>query len=58
MRQPGTANIKTAFEYKLISGYGGGKFGPEDTITREQVMTIAARAMDITGLHVRLAGKK
>ncbi len=46
--------IKTAVEYKLISGYDNGKFGPNDKITREQAMTIIARAMNITGLKAGL----
>ncbi|MFZ5600765.1 MAG: leucine-rich repeat protein [Bacillota bacterium] len=47
--------IKTAVEYKIISGYGDGKFGPSDKITREQAMSMAARAMNITGLKVQFA---
>ena len=47
--------VKTAVEYKLISGYGEGKFGPMDKITREQAMTIIARAMKMTGLESGLA---
>ena len=48
-------SIKTAVEYKLISGYGNGKFGPNDKITREQAMTMVARAMGITGLKAEFA---
>ncbi len=47
--------VKTATEYKLISGYGNGKFGPNDKLTREQAATIIARAMNITGLKVQFA---
>lgn len=46
--------IKTAVEYNLITGYGNGKFGPMDKITREQAMTMVARAMEITGLDTEL----
>ena len=46
--------IRIAADYNLISGYGNGKFGPMDKITREQAMTIIARAMKITGLKVEL----
>lgn len=46
--------IKTALEYKLISGYGADRFGPADNVTREQAMTIIARAMCITGLRAEL----
>lgn len=45
--------IKTAVEYKIISGYGDSKFGPSDKITREQAMSMVARVMSITGLKVQ-----
>ena len=44
--------VYIAHEYGIISGYGNGKFNPEDTITREQAFTMIARAMKITGLTV------
>ena len=47
--------IRTAFEYKLVSGYDAAKFGPKDSITREQAMAIIARAMKVTPLKVELA---
>ncbi|HEX3030287.1 MAG TPA: S-layer homology domain-containing protein, partial [Clostridia bacterium] len=47
--------INTAVKYKIITGYGNGKFGPMDKITREQAVTMIARAMNITGLKVKLA---
>ncbi|SFG06678.1 Listeria/Bacterioides repeat-containing protein [Desulfotomaculum arcticum] len=47
--------IKTAAEYGIISGYANGSFGPADKITREQAMTMIARAMKITGLKAELA---
>lgn len=47
--------IKTAAEYKIIYGYGNGKFGPDDIITREQAATMIARAMNITGLKAQLS---
>ncbi len=50
--------IKTAVEYRLISGYGGGKFGPMDKITREQAMTMIAKAMEITGLKPELGAEE
>lgn len=43
--------IRTASQYGIISGYGNGKFGPMDKITREQAMIMIARAMKITGLE-------
>lgn len=46
--------IRAAHEYGLISGYDDGTFGPNDFITREQAMTIIAKAMNLTGLKNRL----
>ena len=46
--------IKTASDYGIITGYPNGAFGPNDTITREQAMTMIARAMKITGLDVSM----
>ncbi len=46
--------IKTAFEYNLVSGYNAENFRPKDSITREQAMSIIARAMKITPLKVEL----
>ncbi len=43
--------VKTAAGYGIINGYGDGTFGPTDRITREQAMTMLARAMIITGLE-------
>jgi hypothetical protein len=46
--------IKTAASYGIIKGYDNGNFGPNDTITREQAMTMIARAMAITKLSAGL----
>ncbi|HYE81763.1 MAG TPA: S-layer homology domain-containing protein [Clostridia bacterium] len=46
--------ISIAYEYGIISGYNSGKFGPMDCITREQAMTMIARAMKITRLDTGL----
>lgn len=43
--------VKTAAEYGIITGYDAATFGPNDKITREQAMTMIARAMKITGLR-------
>ncbi|SDD83717.1 Polygalacturonase [Paenibacillus sp. UNCCL117] len=43
-----------AYEYGLIEGYEDGTFGPMDKITREQAMTMTARAMKLTGLKAEL----
>ena len=50
--------VETAAEYGLITGYPNGKFGPNDTITREQAMTMMARAMKITKLETSLTADK
>jgi hypothetical protein len=46
--------VKTAAEYGIITGYDAATFGPSDKITREQAMTMIARAMKITGLKSEL----
>ena len=46
--------VDTATSYGLINGYDSMSYGPNDTITREQAMTILARAMKLTGLSVTL----
>lgn len=48
--------IETAAAYGIIRGYDNGSFGTNDTITREQAMTIIARAMQITGVDAGLTG--
>lgn len=47
--------IYTAYEYGILEGYPNGKFGPNDLITREQAMTILARAMKIAGSDVNVS---
>lgn len=42
--------IDTAVSYGIIEGYNETTFGPDDTITRKQAMTMIGRAMKITGL--------
>ena len=44
--------INAAYEYGILAGYPNGKFGPQDLITREQAMTMLAKAMEITGMDV------
>jgi len=46
--------IQTAVGYGIITGYGDGTYGPNDTITREQAMTMIARAMKLTKLAPKL----
>ncbi|WP_158301665.1 X2-like carbohydrate binding domain-containing protein [Paenibacillus mesophilus] len=49
--------VQTAYAYNLIDGFEDGSFRPMDMITREQAMTIIARAMTITGLTAKLPSK-
>ena len=46
--------VNTAGAYGIITGYNSSHFGPQDTITREQAMTMIARAMKLTGLSAVL----
>lgn len=47
--------IKAATSYGIIKGYDNGSFSPNETITREQAVTMIARAMTITKLSVALS---
>ncbi|EMS69818.1 S-layer homology domain-containing protein [Ruminiclostridium cellobioparum] len=42
--------VSIAAAYGLMTGSGNGEFRPEDRITREQALTVIAKAMEITGL--------
>ena len=42
--------VKTAYSYSIITGYSDGSFKPNGKITREEAMTMIARAMKITKL--------
>ena len=44
-----------AREISKTFGYGNGKFGPDDKITRQQALTIIARAMKLADLDVDMA---
>ncbi len=46
--------VETAITYGIISGYEDNTFRPNVQITREQAMTIIARAMKITKLNTEL----
>ncbi|WP_127583204.1 hemoblobin-interacting domain-containing protein [Paenibacillus koleovorans] len=46
--------VRTAYEYRLISGFEDGTFRPNDKITREQAMVVIARAMALTKLSEKL----
>lgn len=47
----------TAASYGIVNGYNAVTFAPNDKITREQAMTMIARAMKITGLETSLNEK-
>ncbi|MBO9599495.1 MAG: S-layer homology domain-containing protein, partial [Cohnella sp.] len=49
--------INTARAYGLIDGYNDGTFHPNDKISREQAMTIIAKAMKLTGLRDKMAAQ-
>ncbi len=42
--------VSIAAAYGLMAGSGKGEFRPDDWITREQALTVIAKAMEITGL--------
>ncbi len=46
--------VSIAYEYGIIDGYGKSTLRPTDKITREQAMTMTARAMKYTGLKAEL----
>lgn len=50
--------VGTAVTYNIITGYGNNTFGPNDKITREQAMTMVARAMTITELETSLTNNE
>lgn len=50
--------IYAAFEAGIISGYGDGKFGPYDAITRNEAAIMISRAMDFIGEDVDMDGSK
>jgi len=39
--------ICAGVEYGIVNGYGNGMFGPEDNITRQDMVTMVMRAMDM-----------
>ncbi len=47
-----TDAVNWASENDIVSGYGGGKFGPTDNITREQFATILYRYAQYKGYNV------
>lgn len=41
--------VTTATTYGLMTGYSGNRFGPQDVMTREQVMVMLIRAYEMAG---------
>lgn len=48
--------ITKAAELGFVSGYGSGKFGPNDPVTYEQAVTMVVRAMNMGELAVAAGG--
>lgn len=46
--------IATATAYNLISGYGENEFAPQKKITREEAISLLAKAMQLSGLRVQI----
>lgn len=44
--------VKWAVKNEIVDGYGNGKFGPEDVITREQMAVILYRYAAFKGLDM------
>ncbi len=42
-------DVNVAYELKIVGGYGDGRFGPNDTLTREQFFKIMANFMLLLG---------
>lgn len=53
-----SSSVQTAYAYKLINGFEDGNFRPLDKITREQAMTMIAKAMQITALKDKQQNKE
>jgi hypothetical protein len=46
--------VKWAAANQIVSGYGGGKFGPEDNITRQDFAVMASRCLNLLNPNVAL----
>lgn len=42
-------DVSAAYELDIVGGYGNGRFGPNDTLTREQFFRIMANFMKVIG---------
>jgi hypothetical protein len=47
-------DVSTAADFGLIAGYEDGNFRPQNKITRQEAMTMIARAMQVTDLKEKL----
>ncbi len=47
-----TSGVNWAQENSIVSGYGNGKFGPQDNITREQMAAILYRYAQVKGYDI------
>ena len=54
---PAMGYIEWAVKNKVVSGYGNGKFGPEDPITREQMAMMLVNYAKALGYQLPLAGR-
>lgn len=52
----GNAYVAKAASLGILSGYGNGKFGPDDTVTYEQALTMMVNAMDFGRAAGKLGG--
>jgi len=52
-----TSAVKWAAANSIIVGYGNGKFGPDDNITREQMAAILNNYTNFTGMDLRETGQ-
>lgn len=50
------AYIGRAAELGIVSGYGGGKFGPSDSVTYEQAVTMVVRAIGESDVAIKYGG--
>ena len=51
-----TDGVEWAAENGIVNGYGNGKFGPTDEVTREQLAAILYRYADFKGYEIETAG--
>ena len=49
--------VTWAYENDIMQGYGQGRFGPDDIVTREQLCVILLRFMDHLGFEIPITGE-